>query len=243
MIDAANLSKRFGPIEAVRDVSFVARDGEITGMLGANGAGKSTCLRMLYGVLTPDSGRACIDGIDIRGETSKARAHLGVLPHAAGLYGNLTARENIHYFGSLQGIAGDRLRSRTAELTRVLGMESFIERRAKGFSQGQRIKVALARALVHDPGNVVLDEPTNGLDVMAIRNLRDMLLTLKRQGRCVLFSSHVMQEVAALCDRVVIIGHGKVLADATMQSIRDQSGAASLEEAFLRVLGQSEGIS
>jgi len=243
MIEATNLSKRFGAIEAVRDVSFVARDGEITGILGANGAGKSTCLRMLYGVLRPDSGAARIDGIDIRGETTKARAHLGVLPHAAGLYGNLTARENIHYFGSLQGMGGERLTSRTAALARVLGMEGFIERRAKGLSQGQRIKVALARALIHDPGNIVLDEPTNGLDVMAIRNLRDMLLALKRQGRCVLFSSHVMQEVAALCDRVVIIGHGKVLADATVQSIRDRSGVASLEEAFLQVLGDAEGVS
>ena len=243
MIEATNLSKRFGDIQAVRDISFVARDGAITGILGANGAGKSTTLRMLYGVLTPDSGKACIDGIDIRGETSKARAHLGVLPHAAGLYGNLTARENIHYFGSLQGIGGDLLRSRTAELARVLGMESFLERRAKGFSQGQRIKVALARALIHDPGNIVLDEPTNGLDVMAIRNLREMLLSLKAQGRCVLFSSHVMQEVAALCDRVVIIGHGAVLADATVDSLRERSGAASLEEAFLQVLGDTAGVS
>jgi sodium transport system ATP-binding protein len=243
MIEATNLSKRFGDIQAVRDISFVARDGSITGILGANGAGKSTTLRMLYGVLTPDSGQACIDGIDIRGETSKARAHLGVLPHAAGLYGNLTARENIRYFGSLQGIGGDLLRSRTAELARVLGMESFLERRAKGFSQGQRIKVALARALIHDPGNIVLDEPTNGLDVMAIRNLREMLISLKAQGRCVLFSSHVMQEVAALCDRVVIIGHGAVLADATVDSIRERSGAASLEEAFLQVLGDTEGVS
>jgi sodium transport system ATP-binding protein len=242
VIEAMNLSKRFGAVQAVREISFVARDGEITGILGANGAGKSTCLRLLYGVLTPDSGAARIDGIDIRGETSKARAHLGVLPHAAGLYGNLTARENIQYFGSLQGIGGDRLHSRIGELSRVLGMENFLERRAKGFSQGQRIKTALARALVHDPGNIVLDEPTNGLDVMAIRNLRDMLLALKAQGRCVLFSSHVMQEVAALCDRVVIIGHGRVLADATVQSIREHSGAASLEEAFLQVLGGAEGV-
>jgi sodium transport system ATP-binding protein len=243
VIEASNLSKRFGAVEAVRDVSFTARDGEITGILGANGAGKSTTLRMVYGVLTPDSGKASIDGIDIRGETSRARARVGVLPHAAGLYANLSARENIHYFGSLQGVGSEALAKRTGELARILGLEDFLDRRAKGFSQGQRIKVALARALVHDPGNIVLDEPTNGLDVMAIRNLRDMLLALKQEGRCVLFSSHVMQEVGALCDRVVIIGHGRVLADATVQSIREQSSTGSLEEAFLRVLGDSEGVS
>jgi sodium transport system ATP-binding protein len=243
MIEAFGLSKRFGKIHAAREVSFAARDGEITGLLGANGAGKSTCLRMLYGVLTPDSGKASIDGIDILGETSKARAHLGVLPHAAGLYNHLSARENIEYFGALHGMRKQDSRARIAELTRSLDMESFIERRAKGFSQGQRIKVALARALVHDPGNVVLDEPTNGLDVMAIRNLREMLLALKAQGRCVLFSSHVMQEVAALCDRVVIIGGGRVLADATVTEIRERSGTATLEEAFLQVLGNTEGVS
>ena len=243
MIEATALCKRFGRIDAVSQVSFAARDGEITGLLGPNGAGKSTCLRMMYGVLTPDSGSACIDGIDIRGETSAARAHLGVLPHAAGLYNNLTARENIGYFGSLQGMGGGRLRERTAELARSLGMENFIERRVKGFSQGQRIKVALARALVHDPRNLILDEPTNGLDVMAIRNLRDMLQALKAQGRCILFSSHVMQEVAALCDRVVIIGHGRVLADDTPQAIRERSGSRTLEDAFLHVLGDAEGVS
>ena len=242
MIEAFGLSKRFGSIEAARDVLFVAHDGQITGLLGANGAGKSTCFRMLYGVLTPDSGRACIDGLDILGATSEARAHLGVLPHAAGLYNNLTARENIQYFGSLYGMSRQLLKARTDELVRSLGMENFIGRRAKGFSQGQRIKVALARALVHNPGNVVLDEPTNGLDVMAIRNLREMLLDLKAEGRCVLFSSHVMQEVAALCDRVIIIGRGRVLADATVQEIRERSGTATLEEAFLQVLGDTEGV-
>ena len=241
MIEAKALCKRFGSIDAAREVSFVARDGEITGLLGPNGAGKSTTLRMLYGVLTPDSGSACIDGIDIRGETSSARAHLGVLPHAAGLYANLTARENIEYFGSLQGIGRDRLHIRATELARALGMQGFIERRVKGFSQGQRIRVALARALVHDPANLVLDEPTNGLDVMAIRNLRDMLKDLKSQGRCILFSSHVMQEVAALCDQVVIIGGGRVLAQGTLRSIRERSGIGSLEEAFLQVLGNAGG--
>jgi sodium transport system ATP-binding protein len=242
MIEASALCKRFGSIDAVNGMSFAARDGEITGLLGPNGAGKSTCLRMMYGVLTPDSGSARIDGIDIRGETSAARAHLGVLPHAAGLYNNLTARENMNYFGSLQGIGRERLRRRADELARALGMETFIDRRVKGFSQGQRIKVALARALVHDPGNLILDEPTNGLDVMAIRSLREMLRVLRDQGRCILFSSHVMQEVAALCDRVVIIGHGRVLADDTPQAIRERSGAQTLEEAFLHVLGDAEGV-
>jgi sodium transport system ATP-binding protein len=237
MIEAGGLYKRFGAVDAVLDVSFAARDGQITGLLGPNGAGKSTCLRMLYGVLTPDRGGASIDGIDIRGETSTARARLGVLPHATGLYANLTARENIAYFGALQGMNVGRIRARTADLVRLLDMESFIERRARGFSQGQRIKVALARALVHDPQNLVLDEPTNGLDVMAIRNLRDLLLSLKGEGRCILFSSHVMQEVAALCDRVVIIGQGRVLADDTPAAIRERGGLGSLEEGFLRVLG------
>jgi sodium transport system ATP-binding protein len=242
MMEAHALCKRFGPVEAVKNVSFAARDGEITGLLGANGAGKSTCLRMLYGVVTPDSGKASIDGIDIRGETSSARARLGVLPHAAGLYGNLTARENIAYFGSLHGIDGGRIGARTAELVVALDMQGFVERRTKGMSQGQRIKVALARALVHDPRNLILDEPSNGLDVMAIRNLRDMLLGLKSEGRCILFSSHVMQEVAALCDRVVIIGHGIVLADDTPEALRQQSGSSSMEEAFLHVLGDTAGV-
>jgi sodium transport system ATP-binding protein len=210
MIEARALCKRFGTVDAVRSVTFSARDGEITGLLGPNGAGKSTCLRMMYGVLKPDAGSACIDGVDIRGETSAARAHLGVLPHAAGLYGNLTARENIAYFGSLQGVDRQRLRERTALLSESLGMEGFLERRVKGFSQGQRIKVALARAL-------------------------------KAQGRCILFSSHVMQEVAALCDRVVIIGHGRVLADEEPLSLRERCGAASLEEAFLQLLSGAEG--
>jgi sodium transport system ATP-binding protein len=164
------------------------------------------------------------------------------MPHATGLYNNLTARENIQYFGTLHGMRRKLVESRIADLARTLGMQEFLERRVKGFSQGQRIKVALARALVHDPGNVVLDEPTNGLDVMAIRNLREMLLTLKAQGRCVLFSSHVMQEVAALCDRIVIIGRGRVLADATVQEMRRRSGRDSLEEAFLQVLGDTEGV-
>ncbi|HMD72258.1 MAG TPA: ATP-binding cassette domain-containing protein [Steroidobacteraceae bacterium] len=242
MIEARALHKRFGSVEAVKDVSFTARNGEITGLLGANGAGKSTCLRMIYGVIAPDSGHAAIDGIDVQGETSTARAKLGVLPHATGLYGNLTARENIAYFGSLQGIGAKRIARRCEELAHSLEMQGFMDRRVKGFSQGQRIKTALARALVHEPENLVLDEPTNGLDVMAIRKLREMLQGLRAQGHCILFSSHVMQEVAALCDRVVIIGGGLLLADDAPAAIRERTGAASLEQAFLRVLGQDAGV-
>jgi sodium transport system ATP-binding protein len=223
MIEARHLCKRFGTVTAVQDLSFSARDGEITGLLGPNGAGKSTCLRMVYGVLAPDAGSACVDGIDIAGETSRARSRLGILPHAAGLYGNLTARENIAYFGRLHGVAAARLKARTGELAAALGMEEFIDRRAKGFSQGQRLKTALARALVHGPRNLVLDEPTNGLDVMAIRALREMLLRLRAQGHCILLSSHVM-------------------ADDTPGALRAQSRAETLEQAFLEVLGDEAGI-
>jgi sodium transport system ATP-binding protein len=243
MIEARQLSKRFGNVQATNQVSFTARDGEITGLLGANGAGKSTSLRMIYGVIAPDSGQALIDGIDIRGETSQARSRLGVLPHAAGLYGNLTARENVAYFGALQGLDPERVRRRCSELGAALDMQAFLDRRAKGFSQGQRIKTALARALVHEPRNLVLDEPTNGLDVMAIRSLREMLMNLRAEGRCILFSSHVMQEVAALCDRVVVIGNGTVLADDTPDALRKNTGAATMEQAFLQVLGATAGIS
>jgi sodium transport system ATP-binding protein len=243
MIEARSLSKRFGEVQAVSEVSFRAADGQITGLLGPNGAGKSTTLRLLYGVLECDGGASLIDGLDIAGETSAARARLGVLPHAAGLYGNLTARENIEYFGALHGLAARTVAQRVDELTRTLDMQAFIDRRAKGFSQGQRVKTALARALVHSPRNLILDEPTNGLDVMAIRNLRELLKRLQAQGHCILFSSHVMQEIGALCDRVVIIGAGRVLADDAPAALRERLGAASFEDAFLQVLGGSEGMS
>ena len=242
MIEAKNLSKHFGAVKAVQDVSFIARDGEITGLLGPNGAGKSTCLRLVYGVLEADAGASLIDGLDIAGETSAARAGLGVLPHSAGLYVNLTARENIAYFGALQGLSEAQIATRVDQLAQSLDMTSFIDRRAKGFSQGQRIKTALARALIHAPRNLILDEPTNGLDVMAIRTLRALLLALKDAGHCILFSSHVMQEIAALCDRVVIIGGGRLLADDTPLNIRERLRVDSFEDAFLQVLGSAEGL-
>jgi len=240
MIEARQLAKHFGPVAAVREVSLRAADGRITGLLGPNGAGKSTTLRMLYTVLRPDGGDALIDGCSAVREPLAARARLGVLPHGAGIYPNLTARENIFYFGALQGLPRAARRARTVELVKLLEMEEFADRPARGFSQGERVRTALARALVHSPRNLVLDEPTNGLDVMAVRALRRLLLQLRDAGHCVLFSSHVMQEVSALCDEVVVIAHGVVLEHGTPEQIRARTGAASLEEAFVRLIGATD---
>lgn len=242
MIEVQGLRRRFGDVLAVDQVSFQARDGEITGLLGPNGAGKTTSLRMLYTLLKPDSGSVRIDHIDAHANPLAARARLGVLPDSRGLYKRLTARENIEYFGRLNGLSGALLAARVDELVSALDMSDIEHRRADGFSQGQRVKTAIARALVHRPNNVVLDEPTNGLDVMATRAMRRFLLGLKDQGRCILFSSHIMQEVAALCDRVVVIAHGRVVADGTLDQLREASGQAQLEDAFVKLIGSEEGL-
>ena len=238
MIEARGLNKSFGPVPAVREVSFTARDGAITGLVGPNGAGKSTTLRMLYTVLRPDGGTAVVDQMDVVRDPLAVRERLGVLPHASGLYPNLTARENIRYFGALHGMRGAALDARAAELLRLLELDAIADRRAKGFSQGERIKVAIARALVHSPRNLILDEPTSGLDVMAIRTLRDVLRRLRDQGTCILFSSHVMQEVSMLSDAAIVIGHGRVLAHGTPDEIRNSTGAATLEDAFVTLLAE-----
>jgi sodium transport system ATP-binding protein len=239
LIEAEGLCKRFGTVAAVSGVSLCALDGRITGLLGPNGAGKSTTLRMLYTVLAPDAGDARIDGISVVTNPVAARRHMGVLPHGAGLYPNLTARENVLYFGALHGLTRVERRSRTTELIRQLEMEDFADRPARGFSQGQRIKTALARALIHRPRNILLDEPTNGLDVMAVRTLRALLQQLRAAGHCILFSSHVMQEIAALCDDVIVIAHGVVAAQGTPAELRSRAGTESLEEAFVRLIGAS----
>ena len=242
MIEARELRKHFGKVEAVRDVSLRALDGRITGLLGPNGAGKSTTLRILYTVLAPDSGDALVDGVSAVRDPLEARRRIGVLPHSAGIYPNLTARENIAYFGELHGLSRSERDTRTAQMITLLEMEEFADRRAKGFSQGQRIKTALARALIHRPRNILLDEPTNGLDVMAVRSLRRLLAKLKEEGHCILFSSHVMQEVGALCDEVVVIAHGKAIASGTPAEIQARTGEATLEDAFVRLIGTGEGL-
>jgi sodium transport system ATP-binding protein len=236
-LELRDLHKSYGPVQAVQGVSFTAADGQITGLLGPNGAGKTTTLRMLYTLVKPDRGAVLVDGIDAYVDPIAARQRLGVLPDARGLYKRLTARENIEYFAALQGLPPDLARTRIDALVKALDMQDIVDRRTEGFSQGQRVKTAIARALVHDPRNIVLDEPTNGLDVLATRSLRRFLQQLRADGRCVLFSTHIMQEVAALCDRVVIIARGRVVASGTPDELRAQAGESQLEEAFMRLSG------
>lgn len=236
MIVVNDVHKSFGKVKAVRGVSFDAPDGMITGLLGPNGAGKSTTLRMLSTVLRPDAGSATIDGIDVVADDLAARQRIGTLPHGAGLYPHLSARENIAYYATLCGLDKGSIDDRVADIIKLLEIDEFADRHTKGFSQGQRTKVALARALVHDPKNVILDEPTNGLDVMATRSLRNLILKLKDDGRCVLFSSHIMQEVAALCDDICIIAHGKVAIDDSADGIRERTGCDDLEDAFVAAI-------
>jgi len=242
MIEVRDLHKAFGNVVAVDGATFSARDGEITGLLGPNGAGKTTTLRCLYTLMRPDSGNVSVDGIDAATDPLNVRRKLGVLPDARGLYKRLTARENIAYFGRLHGLDEATIRARSDAAIAALDMGDIADRRTEGFSQGQRVKTAIARALIHDPKNVILDEPTNGLDVMATRAMREFLKRLKREGRCVLFSSHIMQEVAALCDRIVVIAHGRVVADATPDALRAQTGESNLEDAFVKLIGSEEGL-
>lgn len=249
MIVAEHLRKTFPGkgkdkqrVIAVDDVSFEARDGEITGLLGPNGAGKTTTLRMLYTLMQPETGRVLVDGRDVAADAVAARRALGVLPDARGVYKRLTARENIAYFGELHGMPAREISERTRVLAEALQMQDFLDRATEGFSQGQRTKTAIARALVHDPRNVILDEPTNGLDVMTTRGLRGFLKDLRAEGRCVIFSSHIMQEVAALCDRIVVIAQGRVTAQGTPDELRAATGEANLEDAFVKLIGSEEGL-
>jgi sodium transport system ATP-binding protein len=237
MISVENLHKRFGEVRAVDGVSFSAPDGSVTGLLGPNGAGKTTTLRMLYTLMRPDEGTITIDGVDAVRDPQGARFALGVLPDPSGLYPRLTAREHIAYFGELQGVTGAELGRRTEHLLQMLDMTDFADRRVAGYSHGERTKTALARAIVHNPRNVLLDEPTNGLDVMSTRAVREIIRRLKSEGHTVLFSSHVMQEVSALCDGIVVIARGRIVASGTPDDLRRQTGHQNLEDAFVALSG------
>jgi sodium transport system ATP-binding protein len=243
VIHVREARKTFGRVTALRGISFDVPDGRVTGLLGPNGAGKTTALRLVCGLLAPDTGRVAVDGLDLARHRGAAQARLGVLPHAQGLYPRLTAREHVRYFGRLHGLEGELLDRRVDAMLAELELGDIADRRTDGFSQGQRVRVALARALVHDPQNVVLDEPTNGLDVAATRAVRALLRRLRDEGRCVLFSSHVMQEVGLLCDRVVVLARGEVVAVGSPEELRARTGKASLEDAFVAAIGSEEGLS
>ncbi len=242
MINVQGLSKSFGNVQAVKNVSFSAPDGQITGLLGPNGAGKSTTLRMLYTLLKPETGSAQIDGFDVREKPIEVQKRIGVLADARGLYPRLTSRENIRYYGKLHGLEGARLESQIDALLTMLDMQSIADRKTEGFSTGEKLKVAIARTLVHNPQNILLDEPTNGLDVMSTRAMRQFILRLRDEGKCVLFTSHIMQEVAALCDQIVIISQGSVSAHGSPDELRKQTVKENLEDAFVAVIGSEEGL-
>jgi sodium transport system ATP-binding protein len=242
MIEVRNVHKSFGPIQALRGVDYNAPDGCITGLLGPNGAGKTTTLRILYTVLKPDRGSATVDGYDTQTNARDVQRRIGALPDVHGLYPRLTARENIRYYGRLHRLQEQALEQSTDSLIAMLEMKDIADRRAGGFSHGERLKVAIARALVHAPQNILLDEPTNGLDVMSMRKIRAFIRRLRDEGKMVLFSTHVMQEVSALCDRIVVIGRGQVAASGTAEELRQQTGQANLEDAFVSIIGSEEGL-
>jgi sodium transport system ATP-binding protein len=244
MIEVTGLSKRFvqgrgkkaREVRAVQDLSFAAADGCITGLLGPNGAGKTSTLRMIAALIEPDGGSIRVDGIDVVAQPRQALARMGVLSDARGLYPRLSARENIVYYGQLQGLSAEAAEARAETLAAMLEMRPLLDRRTEGFSQGERMKTALARALVHDPSHIILDEPTNGLDVLATRSLREALRRLRdEQRKCIVFSTHIMQEVERLCDRVVLVSHGRTVAEGTVPELLARSGHADFEAAFVHL--------
>lgn len=242
MIQVNSIFKSFGSVRALRGVSFTAPDGRITGLLGPNGAGKTTTLRILYTLLKPDSGSASIDGYDTVSQSLDVQAHIGVLPESHGLYPRLTARENIRYYGQLRGLSRDQLEQKVDQLIDLLDMNDIADRRSEGFSSGQRVKVAIARSLIHDPSNILLDEPTNGLDVISTRAMRAFIKRLSEEGKCVLFSSHIMQEVSALCDNIIILHKGQVVASGTPEELLKETGKSNIEDAFVSAIGSEEGL-
>ncbi|MEI6559955.1 MAG: ATP-binding cassette domain-containing protein [Rhodospirillaceae bacterium] len=236
MIEITGLTKAFGKVQAVRGLALEARDGEITGLIGPNGAGKSTTFRVVFGLMRPDAGRVLVDGHDVVTERLEAQRRIGALPDVRGLYPRLTAREHIRYFGALHGLGGAALEARIDSLIELLEMDGIADRRARGFSRGQELKVALGRALVHEPSNLILDEPTNGLDVVSTRAVRRLLRAMRDAGHCILLSSHLMSEVGALCDRLVIIDRGRAVATGSPDALRAWIGCDDLEEVFVQAL-------
>jgi len=242
MIEMDRLCKSFGGVRALDGLSLCATDGRVTGLIGPNGAGKTTAFRIVSGLLAPDRGRARVDGLNVARQRAQAQRQLGVLPDVRGLYPRLSGREHMRYFGQLQGANGAQLDADIDGLVDRLGMADFVDRPARGYSRGQELKVALGRALVHRPKNLILDEPTNGLDVMSSRAVRQLIAKMKADGHCILISSHIMSEVSALCDDLVIVAGGRVAAVGTPADLRRQTGTDDLEEVFVRVLADGANV-
>ena len=242
MIGAHDLTKAFGQVQAVDGLSFEAPDGCVTGLIGPNGAGKTTTFRIIYGLLRPDAGRVVVDGYDVVDRRIPAQERLGALPDVRGLYPRLTAREHLRYYGQLHGLRRDALEGRIEELNGRLGMTDFIDRRTKGFSRGQELKVALARALVHRPHNLILDEPTNGLDVVSSRAVRELIREMRDAGHCIVLSSHIMAEVSAVCDRLVIIARGRTVLEGTPEELRAITGKTDLEDVFVDIVRRADPL-
>jgi sodium transport system ATP-binding protein len=242
MIHVEDIHKRFGAVHALAGVSFTAQDGQATALLGPNGAGKTTLLRTLVGLLSRDRGTVSIDGIDPAVDPMGARRSIGLLTDQFGLYERLSTREYLRYFGQINGMDKAAIARRTDEVTALLNLEDILDRSTKGFSQGQRMKVAMARTLLHRPRNLLLDEPTRGLDVMSTRALRRALAVLRAEGCCIILATHVMQEVTQLCDDVIVIANGQTVAQGSPQQLCKQTGIASLEDAFVHLVGTEEGI-
>jgi sodium transport system ATP-binding protein len=239
MVEVTDLHMHFGAVRALTGVSFVALDGAITGLLGANGAGKTTTLNIVSGLCEPGRGSVAVDGRPA-GDPLDRRRHVGALLDDKGLYPRLTARENVAYYGALRGFSGVELTRRVQRAIAAVGIESLAERRTHGFSQGERMKVALARAIVHEPTNVILDEPTNGLDVPSARTFKNTLSRMREHGVCIVFSSHLIHDVSALCDSVVIVSRGRSVAQGEPEQLCRQTGCRTLEEAFLALTGHEQ---
>jgi sodium transport system ATP-binding protein len=242
VIEVKEVKKHFGEVRAVDGVSFTCPDGQITGLLGPNGAGKTTALRMIAGLLKPQEGTVLIDGHDVVREPQTARSLLGVQSDMTGVYPRMTTREQLHYYGRFYGLGGKALEERVQTVMDMLHMEEIADRKAEGFSRGQRQKIVLGRALVHDPRNIIMDEPTNGLDVMAVRETRQTIKLFAEQGRCVLFSTHYMDEAERLCDSIAIIVRGKIIAQGSPQELMSRTGKDNLEDAFVTLAGSVEGM-
>jgi sodium transport system ATP-binding protein len=242
LIEVRDLVKHYGDVKAVDGVSFVCPDGQVTGLLGPNGAGKTTTLRMVCGLIRPMRGTVIVDGHDVKKDPQSVRRSLGVQTDSSGVYPRLTPREHFRYYGGFYGLSGNKLERRIDEVIEILGMGEFADRRAEGFSRGQRQKVILGRALVHNPNNIIMDEPTSGLDVMAVRETRSMIRTLRDKGHCVLFTTHYMDEAAKLCDRIAIIIRGRIAAFGSPKQLMEETGRDSLEDAFVQLAGGEEGL-